>query len=129
MTEHILSIEEIEEGSGFDGLSGYAITTSKQVIKFLVESFQLCCEEWGYMTTNDNTNDFVGAKVLAIKRVAADYSKLPIVPDDDEFINTIFVDIETNIGVLQFAAYNAHNGYYGHEVKIVSEQLTISEEL
>ena len=35
-----------------------------------------------------------------------------------------FIDINTSVGKLQFAIYNTHNGYYGHEVEIKSTQLT-----
>jgi hypothetical protein len=37
---------------------------------------------------------------------------------------TLFVDIQTNLGTLQFVAYNSHNGYYGHSVRVESKQIT-----
>ena len=39
----------------------------------------------------------------------------------------MFVDIETDRGVLQFVAYNEHNGYYGHEARVSSTQVTHKE--
>lgn len=36
-------------------------------------------------------------------------------------IKYMFINVETTNGLLQFVAYNEHNGYYGHEVKLVSK--------
>jgi hypothetical protein len=35
--------------------------------------------------------------------------------------SAMFINVETTKGLLQFVAYNEHNGYYGHEVKLVSK--------
>ena len=35
--------------------------------------------------------------------------------------SAMFINVETTNGLLQFVAYNEHNGYYGHEVKLVSK--------
>ena len=37
--------------------------------------------------------------------------------------DTMFVNIETDRGVLQFVAYNSHNGYYGQTAYVLSTQL------
>lgn len=36
-------------------------------------------------------------------------------------ISAMFINVETTRGLLQFAAYNEHNGYYGHDVLLVSK--------
>ncbi len=41
----------------------------------------------------------------------------------------MFVNLETNVGLLQFVAYNSHNGYYGHDAVLVSKQLNLTEAL
>ena len=41
----------------------------------------------------------------------------------------MFVNIETDRGVLQFVAYNQHNGYYSHEAKVISKQLNYESNL
>lgn len=41
----------------------------------------------------------------------------------------MFVNLETSEGLLQFAAYNSHNGYYGHEAVLISKQLNYEEGL
>jgi len=33
--------------------------------------------------------------------------------------DAVFLNIRTNRGNLQFAVYNAHNGYYGHSAYVV----------
>lgn len=35
--------------------------------------------------------------------------------------SAMFINVETTKGLLQFVAYNEHNGYYEHEVKLVSK--------
>lgn len=35
--------------------------------------------------------------------------------------SAMFINVETTRGLLQFAAYNEHNGYYGHDVLLVSK--------
>ena len=39
----------------------------------------------------------------------------------------MFVNITTSKGVLQFVAYNEHNGYYGHSACVISKQLNHEE--
>ena len=41
----------------------------------------------------------------------------------------MFVNVETDKGLLQFVAYNEHNGYYGHEACVISKHLNESEYL
>ncbi len=41
----------------------------------------------------------------------------------------MFVHLETSEGLLQFVAYNSHNGYYGHDAVLVSKQLNHEEGL
>ena len=50
---------------------------------------------------------------------------LPYKPIDTEQGDIIFVNLETDKGTLQFTVYNIHNGYYGQEIKIVSQQLNL----
>lgn len=35
--------------------------------------------------------------------------------------SAMFINVETTKGLLQFVAYNEHNGYYGHDVLLVSK--------
>jgi len=77
--------------------------------------------------SNDDLNDFIGAALSSVEIVnEALNSKLL---EDDYEGSTMFVNINTNKGLLQFVAYNNHNGYYSHEARVESIQLTHSESL
>jgi hypothetical protein len=136
--EKILNIEEIEiedEEYSWDSQSGYAITTDKQVIKLLIDSGQRCCERWGYFMSEDDLDSFIGSNVIdiSITDTALNTTVLNdrgVDPEDEWFEgNIMFVNINTDRGVLQFTAYNMHNGYYGHQAHVISEQLEHSERL
>ena len=135
MTERIVKIEEfIGNDDAFDdddyGYSGYKIHTDKQVISLLISNGQSCCEDWGYLMSeelNDGDN-FIGANITSIKEVSlADITKDE--DEDDYFDPCIFINVNTDRGTLQFKAYNSHNGYYGHDVRVHSEQLKLKETL
>ncbi len=137
MTEKILSIDDFEcklrDNWGFEKCyAGYEVRTSEQSILLLIDDEPSCCEQWGYFMSEDNLADFVGAEFLglkitdtALKSFADDYYKEALEWDGD----VMFVDINTDRGVLQFVAYNAHNGYYGHTAKVISRDLNHEEVL
>ena len=126
MNEIIKAVREVSnykpEGCKWSGYDGYAIDTNNQTIYLLIENGQSCCEDWGYLMSHDNFDEFIGAQLLGLREVSA--SEINGVPDG---AYTVFVNVETNKGTLQFVAYNDHNGYYGHEVRVVSEQLNMTE--
>lgn len=104
----------------WDKFDGYRISTTNGVIEIAVDSFQNCCENWGYISSNNNFSDFCGAEILEIKytqkidevleTVAMQLSKEGVTLDD-----IYFITFETSKGTLQFVVYNEHNGYYGHD--------------
>lgn len=124
--EIILKIEE----TTFEDKDGFIITTSEQSIKLGIENGQSCCEDWGYFMSEDDTNDFIGAELIDVK-----ITDTLLKPNDEFDVNgmyerdVMFVNIETDRGLLQFVAYNEHNGYYGHEACIISKQLNKSVHL
>ena len=123
MVSKVEKILEIEEGS-WHGFDGFKIKTNKQMIELLISGSQDCCENYGYFMTNDTTSDFIGAKILDIQIVdeSLNQQKMNKIVQIYEG-STMFVNIITNKGVLQFTAYNEHNGYYGHQAKVQSIQL------
>ncbi len=137
MTERIVKIEEfIGNDDVFDdddyGYSGYKIYTDKQVISLLISNGQSCCEDWGYLMSEElnEGDDFIGANINSIEPV----SLADIIKDDDDdvvwdYAPCIFINVNTDRGTLQFKAYNSHNGYYGHDVRVHSEQLKLKETL
>lgn len=118
--EKILKIEE----TNFDGKCGFVVTTDKQIVKLGISDYQSCCENYGYFMSEDNLEDFIGAELLDIK-----ITDTLLKPNNEIDVNNIyegdvmFVNIETNKGLLQFVAYNEHNGYYGHDACVISKQL------
>jgi hypothetical protein len=131
--EKILKIEEgffklNEADYDWQAFEGFVITTSLQIIKIGIESGQSCCETFGHLTMNDEISDFINQELLSISVVdTALNTKVIDAVFDLEEGDAMFVNLETSNGLLQFAVYNAHNGYYGHKAVIISKQLNISK--
>lgn len=130
MKEIIKSIEEVENVKGVisgDKNEGYKITTNKQEIYLLIDSFGQCCEDFGHFVSEDSFDEFIESELLDIKlvdtalNVEAVKEVLPSGLDCGGDI--MFVNLETNKGTLQLAVYNSHNGYYGHDVILKSNQI------
>ncbi|HEX2868717.1 MAG TPA: hypothetical protein VHO03_16875 [Ignavibacteriales bacterium] len=132
MKENILEIHELlnveGENNDWKTYDGYEIITDRQRIKILIENDQNCCESWGYLASEDDFTDFIGAELykLTETNTALKTVKVPAFLDEG---GVIFVNIETSKGTLQFAVYNGHNGYYGHSVKVISDDLNIDSAL
>lgn len=129
--EKILKIKEtnfkIEDW--WDEFDGYQIITDQQVIQIGITNQVQCCEEFGCIITNDEIEDFIGAELLGISITDEALNNKRI----EELVNlyeggAMFVNLETNKGLLQFVAYNSHNGYYGHDAVLVSRQMYHYEE-
>lgn len=116
--EKILKIEE----TSFDGKDGFVITTDQQEIKLGIDNGQYCCENWGYFMSEDDLSEFIGANLISVKVVDTALKKWEEIEDMYEG-EAMFVNIETSNGLLQFVAYNEHNGYYGHEACVISKQV------
>ena len=128
--ETIKSIEEVysyEVPHKVMDYDGFIITTTKRSLALLISNGQSCCETWGYMCSADEVEDFVGANLLGLVGVDKDYKKTEelLKRESDklklymiELEDTCILNLETDRGLLQFAVYNLHNGYYGHSVII-----------
>jgi len=130
--EKIIGIDEIEiEIDGWQGMAGYKVVTTDQEIDLLIDNMQSCCERWGYFWCNDNPQDFVGAELRGISLTDKELNAAFMDEDAIDVYegNVMFVNLDTDRGVLQFVAYNSHNGYYGHDARITSRQLEHSENL
>lgn len=95
----------------YTSLEGLHITTSNGDIKLLIGNSTDCCERWdgAFLETPDDPLKYIGAKILQIE----DTNDRELNPDDGESRETQ-LKIITNRGVLQYAVYNSHNGYYSH---------------
>ena len=96
---------------------GYMITTTKTTVRLGISNNQDCCEDWGYLMSEDNLDEFIGATLHSVD-----------VTDEELGSNSVqeiyeggvmFVNLATSMGTLQFKAYNSHNGYYGHMASVV----------
>lgn len=130
--EKILRIEETNfktKGKYYDdSFEGYQIITDQQTIKIGISDSQSCCESFGCIITNDETKEFIGAELLGISITDTALNNKKI--EELEYLDcggAMFVNLETSEGLLQFVAYNAHNGYYGHDAVLISKQINRNE--
>ena len=123
--ETIEKIEKMQNGKDgaekWSSYEGYEVLTTKQKIRLGISEGQSCCESTGFFWMNDKPEEFIGAQVnsVTITDQALNTEKAPEVYDG----GVMYVNIETDRGTLQFTAYNAHNGYYGHSAIVRCEQL------
>ena len=143
MNDIILSIEEHscnakdvpEIKSDYGSFEGFRIVTNQQEILLLIDNQQNCCEDWGYFMSEDEFSGFIKAELLdiSITDEALNEAKMKEHDIDDKSKlyegGMMFVDIKTSYGVLQFVAYNEHNGYYSHDAVVISRQLNHRESL
>lgn len=131
--EKILRIEETNfktDEKGWSSYDGYQIITDQQTIKIGISDWQSCCENFGCIITNDEIKEFIGSELLGISITDTALNNKKI--EELEYLDcggAMFVNLETSEGLLQFVAYNSHNGYYGHEAVLVSKQLNCEEGL
>lgn len=128
MSNKIQSIEEIKDykpESEYWGYDGYAIKTEGDSIYILISNMQSCCESWGYLASDDKFEQYIDAELLKLEVVSEDKAIIDV--GDMYEGGAIFVNVETSLGLLQFAVYNAHNGYYGHTVRIISKELNLED--
>ena len=76
----------------------------------------------GYLSSEDDFGSFIGSE---LKNVYVTDTKLGTIvsnmKEDLDAGSAMFINVETTNGLLQFVAYNEHNAYYVHEVKLVSK--------
>lgn len=111
--------------SGSLGFDGYQIDTSEHRYYLLIRNGQCCCENWGYFASNNNFEEFIGKNLLSVE--LTDLALNTKAVDDsgyrDDAGGIQFVNFRMSDGsVLQFAVYNAHNGYYGHNIVFLKDE-------
>jgi len=127
--ELILNISEDSFKHNDNYYDGYTIVTTKQTIRLGITNDQSCCENWGYFMSEDDISEFITSELLNIQITDTQLKTHSDFDEKNYEGNVMFVNIITSNGLLQFVAYNEHNGYYGHTAIVISEQLTISETL
>lgn len=120
--KNIKEVSDVYFDNEWDTYDGYCIETDSRQLYFVINNGQDCCENWGYLSSEDDFGSFIGSE---LKNVYVTDSELGIIvsnmKEDLDAGSAMFINVETTRGLLQFAAYNEHNGYYGHEVKLVSK--------
>lgn len=110
-------------GISFDG---YEIKTENATYRILIDNGQNCCESWGYFSSDDNFDDYLGKDLIDVSLTDTALNQQRVADsgwyDGDEG-GIQFVDFKFSDGsVLQFAVYNAHNGYYGHAIYVIKDE-------
>lgn len=137
--ERISEIKDYRGEAKYHVEAGFQIVTDKQTITLAIDDEACCCESWGYFLTEDDTSKFIGAELRGVTLTDVNRSTRTFVTGwdvdagkDDIHLddgNVMFVNVETDRGVLQFVAYNAHNGYYSHQARVSSQQVEHAEYL
>ncbi len=99
-------------------------------IVILIANTQKCCENWGYMASEDNLDTYVGAILREIRLTDTALNEVRL---DKVFPYGFegeiqFVDCLTDRGMFQLAVYNEHNGYYGHTIRITQDDEVLFDE-
>lgn len=104
---------------------GFIIKTNKQTVFMGISSGQSCCEETGYFMSEDDISNYIGAKLRNVTITDTGFNTHDLYESANNTYDgdSMFVNIETNKGTLQFVAYNIHNGYYGHDAVVKCTQL------
>lgn len=124
--EEILSIKETsfkKYEKAYGSFVGFEIETNKQTIKLGISDGHSCCENYGYLMSEDDLSEFEGASLLGVDIVDTALNVEKLTSEQVSEGDCMFVNFLTSKGLLQFVAYNEHNGYYGHEVLVISNQI------
>lgn len=116
--DHRIKRQDLSLYGTFDGIQ---IKTDNQDILILIDSAQSCCESFGYISSLDDFDDFIGAEIIdvALTNDALETTKLELENIRVDLDSCYFVNVNTSKGLLQFTLYNQHNGYYAHNVKVI----------
>lgn len=110
---------------------GYEIVTTKQTIRIGIDNGQSCCETWGYLCSEDSPEKYVGWHLTRVERVVQlrDFKPRLVTQIIGDYGldggDAMFINVWTDRGMFQIAAYNSHNGYYGHSAVVVSRDLNV----
>lgn len=109
---------------GYGEYDGYDVKTNLHGFLILISNGQCCCESWGYMVSEDNTDDFIGKTLVDVELTDKALNTQKVEESDyyEDHGGIQFVNFKFSDGsLLQFSVYNAHNGYYGHPIIIAKD--------
>ena len=119
---------------GYGEYDGYKIETDQHDYHILIENGQSCCEDWGYFASEDDFNKYIGKELREVRctdtalkqETLKERCKYGFDEGGIQFVDFVMTDGT----VLQFAVYNAHNGYYGHSILVAKdEEIILSDTL
>ena len=115
---------------GYQDMDGYKVETEQHTIYVLIDNEQSCCENWGYFSSEDDFEQFIGAELKEINLTdkALNVSKFEESGYYDDCGGIQFVNFVTSNDIFQLAVYNAHNGFYGHGILIAKDDEIILNE-
>lgn len=114
----------------YSSMDGYKVVTDKHIYHVLIDNVQSCCETWGYLSSEDDFEQFIGSELIEVKLTDTALNQT-VVANSGYYEGRggiQFVDFITTVGVLQLAVYNGHNGYYGHEIIIAKDEEILLED-
>lgn len=125
-------MQMIDSLCGFSSMDGFKVETDDHVIHVLISNGQSCCENWGYLSSEDDHEQFIGAELreIVLTDKALKQSKVEESGYYEDEGGIQFVDFVTDKGIFQLAVYNAHNGYYGHGIVVATDdEILLNETL
>lgn len=130
MSNKILSIKEVFDVEFLDSyygmrcMDGFEVITERNKFQILISNSQNCCERWGYTSTEDDLNDYIGSELFDVTLVDTCINE-DIFSEENGFYSypdVQFVNFDTSNGLFQLAVYNGHNGYYGHFIVVSKDE-------
>ena len=124
-------------GVSNDDLEGYVIYLKNKEgvwikIEIYIDNSQCCCEEIGYVSSEDNFKNFIGAELKEVYTTGVNKETTIINFFKNYTLDAgdiMFLTLVTSKGILQFAVYNSHNGYYGHRAIIKIDEKIVEEKI
>lgn len=110
----ILSItDNYSKECRYYNLTGLKIETDKGNIELLISDNQCCCENWDalFLETPDDLSKIIGAKLIEVSDIEINTQEYD---QNSCGLNETQLRVVTTKGIIQFAVYNEHNGYYSH---------------
>lgn len=94
--------------SDYTSYDGYLVETTEHKYHILIDNGQSCCENWGYMTSEDDLKDYIGTELREVRLTDTALNQAKI--DEDFYYggNIQFVDFVTDNGVFQIAVRSIH---------------------
>lgn len=110
-------------------MDGYVVTTTNHTYRVLIDNEESCCESWGYFSTDDNLEDYIGSELISVELTDKALKTEPI--EELEYLDcggVQFVTFKTSKGDFQLAVYNGHNGYYGHGIIVAEDDKILCDD-